>query len=54
MIEPHYIQSLSFHMLAPLTTRPQQHMCIRDENYLLKSCIKLHYHKFFGRLPQTM
>ena len=24
-------------MLAPLTTRPQQHMCVHDKNQLLKS-----------------
>ena len=39
MIEPRSIQSQWFHVLAPLTTRPQQHMCIQDENQLLKSCI---------------
>ena len=30
-------------MLASLITRPQQHMCMPDENQLLKSCIKLRY-----------
>ena len=28
-------------MLAPLSTRPQQHMCKHDENQLLKSCHKV-------------
>ena len=46
MIEPRSIQSQWIHMLA-------QHMCIHDENQLLKSCIKLRYHKFLARLPQT-
>ena len=31
-------------MLVPLTTRPQQHMRMHDEDQLLKSCIKLRYH----------
>ena len=26
-----------------VSTRPQQHMCMHDENQLLKSCIKLRY-----------
>ena len=43
MIEPRSIQLQWFPMLAPLATRPQQHMCVRDENQLLKSCIKLRY-----------
>ena len=43
MIEPRSIQSQWFPMLASLTTRPQQHMCMHDENQLLKSCIKLRY-----------
>ena len=30
-------------MLAHLTTRPQQHMCIHDKNQSLKSSIKLSY-----------
>ena len=32
MIEPRSIQSQWLRMLAPLTTRPQQHMCMYDEN----------------------
>ena len=43
MIEPRSIQSQWFHALAPLPTRPQKHMCMHDENQLLKSCIKLRY-----------
>ena len=44
MIEPRSIQSQWLPMLmAPLTTWPQQHMCMHDENQLLKSCIKLRY-----------
>ena len=53
MIEPRFIPLEWFHMLVPLSTRPQHHMSIRDENQLSKSCIKLHYHKFLARLPQT-
>ena len=30
-------------MLVPLTTSSQKHMCIHDENQLLKSYIKLRY-----------
>ena len=52
MIEPRSIQSQWCHMLAPLTTRPQQHLCNRDENQLLKSCIKFRYYKFLERLPE--
>ena len=47
MIEPRSSQSQWFHMLA-------QHICMHDENHLLKSCIKLRYHKFLARQPQTM
>ena len=43
MIEPRSIQSQWLPMLSPLTTRPQQHMCMHEENQLLKSCIKLRY-----------
>ena len=43
MIEPRSIQSQWFPMLAPLTARPQQHICMHDENQLLKSGIKLRY-----------
>ena len=43
MIEPRSIQSQWLPMLAPLTTRPQQHTCKLDENQLLKSFIKLRY-----------
>ena len=52
MIESRSIQSQRFHLLAPLTNKPQQHMCIHDENQLLKSRIKI-YQKFLVRLPQT-
>ena len=44
VIEPRLIQPQWFHMQVPLTTRTQHHMSIRDENQLLKSSIKLHYH----------
>ena len=50
---PWSIQSQWFHILVPLSTRLQQHMCIHDENQLLKSRIKLRYHKVLVRLPQT-
>ena len=53
MIKPRSTQSQWFQMLAPSTTRLQQHMCIHDENQSLKSQIKLHYHKFLARLPRT-
>ena len=53
MIEPRSIQLLWFHMLAPLTTKPQQNMRIRDENQLLKSHSKHCYHKFLAHLAQT-
>ena len=43
MIEPKSLQSHCFPMLAPLTTGPQQHMCMHDENQTLKSCVKVHY-----------
>ena len=43
MIETSSIQSQWFSLLAPLTTRPQKHMCMHDENQLLKSCIKVRY-----------
>ena len=46
MIEPRSIQSQWFPMLAPLATRPQQHMCIHNENQPLKSCIK-HCYRFW-------
>ena len=54
MIEPRSVQLQWFHMLVPLASRPQQRMCIRDENHLLKSCYKLHCYKFLVRLTQTM
>ena len=54
MVEPTFIQSQWFHMLAFLTITPQHHMCILDENQILKSCIKLHYHKFLAHPPHTM
>ena len=47
------IQLQWFHMLLRLTTRPEQHMDIRDETQLLKSHIKLCYHKFLARLLLT-
>ena len=55
MVEPMSIQLQWFHMQAPLTIWPQQHiLCTHVENQLLKSCTKLHYHKFLAPLPQTM
>ena len=53
MIESRSIQSQWFYMLAPLTTRPQHHMCMRDENQLLKLRVKSDYHKFLARLFQN-
>ena len=52
MIEPRSIQSQRFHILAPLTNRPQQHMRLHDKNQLLQSCIKFRYQKFLPRLPR--
>ena len=43
MIEPRFIQSTWFPMWAPLTTGPQQHLWMHDENQLLKLCFKLRY-----------
>ena len=40
-------------MLALLTSRPRQLTCAHDEHQLSKSRIKLRYHKFLARLPQT-
>ena len=53
MIESRSIQSQRFHLLAPLTNKPQQHMCIHDENQLLKLCIKICYQTFLAHLPQN-
>ena len=53
IIEPRFIQSHWFHMLAPLSTWPQQRMCVSDETQLSKARVKLCYHKFLARLPQT-